>query len=51
MEQKYTCKVGDFSTDYLANTWDHMMKKHPDQSFEFNREKNNQDIVLELVVE
>ena len=51
MEQKYTCKVCDFSTDYVANTWKHMMNKHPDQSFEFQSEQNENDIIVKLAAE
>ena len=51
MEQKYTCKVCDYSTDYVANTWEHMLWKHPDQSFEFNSEHKKEDFIVKLVAE
>ena len=39
MEQKYTCKMCGYTTDYIENTWEHMMKEHTDQSFEFEHKK------------
>ena len=32
MGQKYSCKEFDFATDYVANTWRHTLKQHPDPS-------------------
>ena len=51
MEQKYTCKECDYTTDFIANTWEHMMMKHPDQSSEYEREKSDKNIILKLVAD
>ena len=50
IEQKYTCKFCDFSTDFVANTWEHMLWKHPDQSSEFEG-RQQKDLILKLVAE
>ena len=48
MEQKYTCKECEYSTDYVANTWKHTVNQHPDKSFEITPDK---DLVMKLVTE
>ena len=51
IEQKYNCKGCNYKTDYVANTWVHMLRKHPDQSVEFEREQSDSDIILKLVAD
>ena len=39
------------TTQQIINTWEHMMKEHPGQSFEFEHEKSDEGIILSLVDE
>ena len=51
MGQKYSCKECDFATDYVANTWRHTLKQHPDPSLELMPEQNENEVMLKCVAE
>ena len=41
-EANYNCKECGYTTDYVADTWQHTLNEHPDQSFQFTpREAEN----------
>ena len=49
-DSKYNCKECSYTTDYVANTWEHTVDKHPDKSLEFSP-KEAENFIMKLVAE
>ena len=47
-EHKYKCKQCDFYSDYVADTWEHTLEVHPDESV---KESDKENLVLKIVAE
>ena len=49
IEAKYNCKECEYVTNYVANTWVHTLKEHPDKSLGLELKQDN--VLLKLVAE
>ena len=49
-ESKYSCNECSFTTNYVANTWEHTVDQHPDKSLNFTK-KEAENFILKLVAE
>ena len=47
---KYTCKECEYSSDFIADAWEHTLKQHPDKSVQFTP-KETENMILKIVAE
>ena len=47
---KYTCKKCDFSTEFVASTWEHKLTVHPEESDNISA-KESENFILKIVAE
>ena len=50
MDPKYKCKSCEFTSNFAASIWEHMVFKHPELSHQFYP-KENENIALKIVAE
>ena len=50
MDPKYQCKSCQFTSNFAASIWEHMVFKHPELSHHLNP-KENENVVLRIVAE
>ena len=48
--KKHYCKTCDYSTDFIASTWEHTLNAHPEQGDEFSP-KDKENLILKIVAE
>ena len=47
---KYNCKECEYSSDFIADAWEHTLKQHPDKSVQFTP-KETENMILKIVAE
>jgi hypothetical protein len=47
---KYNCKECGYVSEFIADAWNHTLAKHPDKSYEFNKDET-ENMILKIVAD